>query len=961
MESIGPYQIISTIGKGGMGEVFLAFDPLFKRQIALKRIRKDLKNYDQLKERFLKEASITGQLTHPGIIAIFTIHLDPDQIYYTMPYVEGKNLKQLLRQTREELRQAERLTKDNGSIPALIRIFFAICQAVSYAHSKSFIHRDLKPENVLVGTYGEVVILDWGLAQSLDEPQATVAPITIEVEDPQLTLPGKLVGTLAYLAPERAFDKRSTFQTDIYALGVILYQLLTLRMPFQRSSLKEFRKIAATEKLTDPEEAAPYRDVPPRLSRIAKKCLDPKPAQRYQNMEELLQDLTGYLEGRSDWFQVAEIDIHNKEDWEFQENVLISRHIALTHTTVAADWVSIMISKASFTGNIRLTTRLKIGDLGQGIGFLLSAPEASDRKHPQDGYCLWLAATENSGAILFRNSIEVLQVPDLFLKKNQWYEIHLEKVDNNIYCWIDDVHRFSFISYLPLMGTHVGILSQDANYTLLPLCLAVGSLNLQVSCLAIPDAFLANNDYTKALAEYRRIAYSFPGHAEGREALFRAGITLLEQAKSLRKAEVQEFFHLSLEEFAKLHSTPGAPLEYLGQALVYESMQEFVEEIKCLEFALRRYKNHPLISPIKEQVIYRMHESSQRDRYSAYSFILIALRHLPDKIHYSDSRRLFRHLVAHWETLPFLDNPVDPTFLVDSVEPNEKDHGNLAFATALSFWLAAPFTLGEIFQELIFHTSVEPAFLGNILFSLIELGSYEFAQKLVDTQKSAQGPALLEANLKEYTSILTFLEPLFICHRDNLENAIKYYLKIPLIDVGIKEFRTACYLMQQAILTRQEAFVDTLAAHLNRLPISMEDHIQIDAYRIWAYLSVKNWQAAENIFRNYPLEMLNQESTLLHPLFGCWLYVAEGEEIAFIHFAGVVDTPYPRTWALLSHQLVGKLTETAHWQKNSFLWERRHLYRQLTLFYQCSGQKEQEMFARHLEKQEYTLPFGEVL
>lgn len=962
METIGHYRILRLIGKGGMGEVLLAFDPVFKREIAVKRIRKDLKNYTLLKERFLKEAQITGQFTHPNIISIYTIHQEQEQIYYTMPYIEGKTLKQLLRQHYEALHTKaaliqEKLTdpsindsfdiKKEVPIPTLMRIFFAICQAVAYAHSKGFLHRDLKPENILVGTYGEVVILDWGLAQLIGEEIKNDNSLEFSEEDIHLTRPGKIVGTLAYMAPERAFSGISTVKTDVYALGIMLYQILTLRLPFQRTTLKDFRKTMHHEVLVEPIELAPYRDVPPQLAQIVKKCLDPNPELRYQNMSELIHAITNYMEGRSDWIHLASIDVSHKDDWEFQENVLISRNIAITRTIETADWVSIMISKASFPGNIRLATQVKINELGQGIGFLLNVPESSERKHPHDGYCLWLGVGEGSGALLFRNSIEVLKVPELFLNRNQWYEILIEKIDNNLYCIIDGIRRFTYVSHLPLAGTHVGILSQDANYLLQPLDIAVGSLQLQVSCLAIPDAFLAHNDYNKAIAEYRRIGYSFPGHAEGREALFRSGIALLEQSKShLSKSDAMNYYNLAIDEFGKLHKTPGAPLEYLGKALVYEALHDYAEEVKCLELALRRYRKHPLISTVKEHIIYRMHESSQRSRLAAYNLIWVALRHMPEITQKSETKKLFKHLISHWELLPFLDNPTEPSFLINDDKEEERSYALLNFATPLIFWLAQPHSLVEIFHGLQKLKTIEASAFGNVLFSCIELGSHTLAQKLIDNE-------LQEIIDPELQAILDYLDPIFVCEQTSLQSAIEKYIALPITDVGIKELRTACYLMQYALRTEQPHFVHNIAAYLRPFPLSLEDQIQIDSYRIWAFLSISNWNAAEQIFQTYPLELLNQETTLLHPLFGCWLYVAEGEEIARIHFSGVVDTPFPRTWALLSHQLTNNLTESPHWMNNSFLWERRALYRQLSLFYHCSQQHDQELFYRHLERKEY--------
>lgn len=942
-QKLGRYEYLERIGKGGMGEVSLAYDPVCDRKIAIKRIRPELKNHEIIKNRFLKEAKITSQLTHPGIISIYSIHQENEELYYTMPYVEGETLKQILRQAKQHVRYPEDI---KGSIPSLLQIFKIVCQTVAYAHSKGILHRDLKPENILVGKFGEVVVLDWGLAQKIAEPPQELE-ISLHLSDPHLTSPGKLVGTVAYMAPERALGSPATIQTDLYAIGVILYQILTLHLPFERTSIKEFCKSYKHEKLLDPEEAAPYREVPPRLSRMVKKCLDPNPKQRYQTMDDVILDLTNHMEGRSDWFESARLDIKQKKHWEFQENVLISKHIAITRTTEAADWVIIMVSKGAFSENTRLETRICIGETGEGIGFLLSVPEAAERENPLEGFCLWIGSDLNPACQLFRNTVEVMHHEGLCLTRGQWHTIVLEKVEHNIHFILNGELQFTYLSYLPLFGTHIGVLARDDDFQMDPIIVSSGSQNLLVSCLSIPDAFLSSKDYKRALAEYRRIGYSFPGHAEGREALFRAGITLLEQARSARtEKKTEEYYTLALEEFAKLHKTPGAPLEYLGKALVYQSLRDNAEEIKCLELGLRRYKKHPLVDAIREQIVYRMHEASQTDRRSAYQLILIVLRLLPNVVKNRDSNRLFKHLISHWEQLSFLESTIDPSSL------GKEKSSEVRFGISLAFWLAAPYVLLELYQELTLLSPLDIPAMGDLIFSLYELGSFGLAHKLMkEAEEITKG--LKGEDAQDLKHLLKLLHPIWICHQNSLKEALSHFFSQNHEDIGIREFRTLSYLMQFALRTDQDQYVHESAAKIQDFPLSREDQIQLDAYIIWAFLKHDDWRGAGKIFDKYSLELLNQEGTLLHSLYGCYLYITEGEEIAFIHFAGVIDTPFPRSWALLGHELTNRITESVSWFSTSFLWERRQLYQQMALFYRCCGNPDLEAYYKHLEREEY--------
>ena len=245
-----------------------------------------------------------------------------------MPYIEGETLRQILKKAKANEHELVKPKDIHSSIPALVRIFLQICQACAYAHAQGVLHRDLKPENVIVGKYGQVFILDWGLGKPILETEENDELLEVQEKREhrlysRITKIGKVVGTIAYMAPERAMGQKATIQTDMYALGVILYQILTLQIPFHRKNLAALKKNWQKEQLVPPEALAPYREVPQILSEITKKCLQVNPEDRYQSVDELyLESIESYLEGRSEWFISKTLDIHNKDDWEFQENVL---------------------------------------------------------------------------------------------------------------------------------------------------------------------------------------------------------------------------------------------------------------------------------------------------------------------------------------------------------------------------------------------------------------------------------------------------------------------------------------------------------------------------------------------------------------------------------------------------------------------------------------------------------------
>lgn len=947
--SVGPYQILQKIGQGGMGEVFIAYDTTCGRRIALKRIRSDLLAHKQMHNRFLKEARVTSQLTHPAIIPIYAIHDENDLVYYTMPYVEGDTLKQILRNARSREKrgalQGERRNSGEGTIPSLIRIFLNVCQAIGYAHSKGVLHRDVKPENVIVGKYGEVLILDWGLAKLLHKNRVEETNENTgisEISDKNksnkshalhaLTHLGKVVGTISYMAPERALGNPATIQGDIYSLGVILYQILTLRSPFQRKSLKEFRQTMNFEVVQEPSVIAPHRDVPRVLAQMAMKCLSPDPSARYQNVDTLLHDLESYVEGRAEWALAAELSVTNKADWEFQENVLIAEHMAITRGMDVSDWVSLMISKASFDENIKIEVDIKLGEKAHGLGFLLGVPEASEREHLNDGYTLWLSSDIHHTTKLLRSTIEVFHAPDVSVKRHEWHRVRIEKTDRHIHLYLDGQLQFSYLGLLPIVGTHIGIISQDADFSLSSIKVFAGGQNITVNCLAVPDAFLAHKDYHTALSEYRRIGYSFIGRAEGREALFRAGITLLEQAKAEKGSVREELYEQAFAEFEKLHGTPGAPFEYLGKALIYHALNDPEEELKCYMLALRRYAGHPLLGVLKEQILYRMHESSRYHRQLTYSFILLVIQYIPESMTVTSVQKLLNSLERHWERLFFIEE--------DPASEIEAPLRNLSFAILLAFWLAKPLDLLEIetlLTKIDLNTQIA---IGNLYFCMIELGSWKLVEQRLKKSTLDEGAARL-------------LSVALLANQESTAAAAHILLQWGKTGNSKAKERIILYIMEKALDEGSMELVETLIEHFSDADLSLECSQRILCYQIWSDLYQKNWKHAGDLLQSFSIEQLSYETTLFHFLYGCWLYVTEGPEIAAVHFSGVFGTAHPRSWTLFSHFYNREIVENQAWHLKGFLWEKRQLFRQASLFYSCTGDEQKASYYRNLAKECY--------
>lgn len=882
--SIGPYSIVRNIGRGGMGEVFLARDPSCSREVAVKRIRPDLVKNQTILRRFLREAHIASQLTHPAIIPILSIQNAPPEIYYTMPYVGGETLKQILRPGTEPATSHP----IGRSIPALARIFLQICEAIAYTHSKGILHRDLKPENIIVGTFGEVRILDWGIADYFSNPTEKFDG-TIKAE-PGLTHPGKIAGTLAYMAPERLSGKIS-IQADLYALGVILYFILTLQLPFQRKTIASFRKQKENEKLIDPIEASPYRDIPLQLSEICKKCLAYDPKQRFATVDELIVELKKYNDGHAQWIPIASLDAKKKEDWQFQENILPAKHIAIMRDLAETEWVALMLSRKSFASNMKLETKLRLRTGSQGIGILLSIPSVEERRMLEEGYSLYFTNTE---CRLYRNNIQVFRA-STGLAFNTWASLRIEKEEDVLELFINDRLIFTYTSHLPLSGAFVGLLYKDDSFDLEPIRVFDASHNAYIRCLAVPNAFLSNKLYDLALLEYRRIGHSFPGRQEGREALFRAGITLLEKGKAQRSKILKEqCYHRALKEFGNLYRTSGAPLEYLGKSFVYDALGDSDEEAKCLELALRKFPNHPLSQILKDHILYRMHESSRDGRDAAYRIILLAIRQIPKLLETSEPRELLAHLQNNLEPLPFLEK----------VEGEELQ----ATAIQLAFWLAKPLQLKEIASTLSHPTLIE-----NTLFCLLELDATQLLEQLLSSL------SLSEQGRSYFQALLAGRLP------DSLPEQLTR-----------KEERIFCHLLKKALIAKNQTLSDELIKAASKF--KWENRTYFDALIAWSFCLRQEWKGAVSLFKFYK-EECKKELSPFHFCYSCYLYGTKGGEAAQGHFIHVLDTPYPPTTALPSHFLLGRINGKKGWIEKAFWWEKKELHRQLDFFYHSIGKK----------------------
>ncbi len=553
------FEVVGLLGAGGSGEVFSVRDRNLDRLVAVKLLGAGDGPDPEAERGFVEEARLTAVLRHPNVLPVHDLDRSADgRLFFTMSHVEGRALDDILVASRLDARDG-RLASSN----AIVTAFIAVSQAISFAHNRRILHGDIKPANIMLGDFGEVLVLDWGAAARLDADGRASA---------------KMYGTPLYMSPEQARREGAGVVSDVYCLGATLFHALLLRVPLWRDDLDEFweRKRSGEIDAPTPAERAA---VPAPLLAIALKALAPDPAARYPDMGALIRDLEAYQTGLA--VSAHRYPLHETAArwlrrhartalWGVALLVALAvpllllfgerlKEIAtwgapiLTETFADEGWrarwlvrdgafapqggrlvstskyEALVLYRARCAGDtaIEFTGEVLPGSPLCDLSVCWSRDadlEGARTTRIDDLYKLQVGAYDNSySAIILPDERQVALSP-FRLQHGRRYRIRAEIVDSTLRLLVDGRQILSYTDPFPFAGGYIGLYGYYRGKAFSDVSLYALGLPQRLPATVIGDVLAQQRSFAPAAGQYARVSASFPGSGLGREARFREGL-----------------------------------------------------------------------------------------------------------------------------------------------------------------------------------------------------------------------------------------------------------------------------------------------------------------------------------------------------------------------------------------------------------------------------------------------------
>ena len=517
-EQVDGHAVVKRLGTGSTGEVLLVRQPELDREVALKRPHTAQLTEEQA-AAFEREARLTARLQHPGVVPVHSMGSDSDgRLYYTMRRMQDMSLGLIL----ERLRKGERETLREYSLNALLEILQRVAETVAYAHSQRVTHGDLNPGNIMVGEFGETVVIDWG-----EGSRSASAP---KPGPDRLTL---LTGSPRYAAPEQVTSRKLGPAVDVHSLGAILYEILTGRSPYLRSDTRATLDALRRGDVQRPERVAPEMGVDPVLSELCMAALSLEPGKR-PSAREFAERLGRYVRSEREWevirFGPDDRPVVESEwrslmgNWELRDGEWVSRK--------NAGFESIIVWRTPVPGDFRFVAEGWVE--GDGELSLIGHGPGSDIREITDyraykiyqaygGYCFQFGAEENCCTKLARDAHDVLVRPGLCFEPGRRYRMEIEYQAGWLRCFIDEEQVFAYRELFPLAGTGVGFYGYGEGTHMRPLEVHRQNWALQPA-MRMADELYVHGYHDAAVERYLQISDRNPHRLEGDEARLKIGI-----------------------------------------------------------------------------------------------------------------------------------------------------------------------------------------------------------------------------------------------------------------------------------------------------------------------------------------------------------------------------------------------------------------------------------------------------